>query len=58
MWIWLPHEYKGVGKMEIRVMNWSYIYGYVSFGLGVLFLLGLIGFTWVALHKIRQRPVR
>jgi hypothetical protein len=38
-------------------MEWSHIYGYISFGVGTLLLLSLIGFTWVALRKIRQRPV-
>jgi hypothetical protein len=31
--------------------------GYVSFGLVFLALLGLIGFTWWALRKIRGCPV-
>jgi hypothetical protein len=50
-------KYKGVPKLRIRTMEWSYIYGYVSFGLVLLLLLGLIGFTWIALRKIRGRPV-
>jgi hypothetical protein len=37
-------------------MDLAYIHGYVSFGVVTLFLLGLIGFTWIALHKIRQHP--
>jgi hypothetical protein len=48
----LNHEYKDVSKLRTKVMEWSHIYGYVSFGLGLLFLLGLIRFTWVALRKI------
>jgi hypothetical protein len=39
-------------------MEHVYIYGYVSFALGVLFLLGLIGFTWMALCRISDAPVR
>jgi hypothetical protein len=54
--MWLQGKYKGVSKQRIRTMESLHIYGYVSFGL-VLLLLGLIGFTWVALHKIREPPV-
>jgi hypothetical protein len=53
----IDNEYKVLSKLRIRAMDWSYIYGYISFGLGLLFLLGLIGFTWMALRKIRSRPV-
>jgi hypothetical protein len=53
----IDNEYKVLSKLRTRVMDWSYIYGYISFGLGLLFLLGLIGFTWMALRKIRSRPV-
>jgi hypothetical protein len=58
MWMWLQHKYKDVAKLRTKVMEWAYIYGYVSFGMGILFLLGLNGFTWVALRKIRQHPFR
>jgi hypothetical protein len=37
-------------------MKWTLIYGYVSFGMGTLFLVGLIGFTWVTLRKICNCP--
>jgi hypothetical protein len=53
----INNEYKVLSKLRTRAMDWSYIYGYISFGLGLLFLLGLIGFTWMALGKIRSRPV-
>jgi hypothetical protein len=55
--MWLQSKYKGVSGSRTRTMEWSYIYGYVSFGLVLLLLLGLIGFTWMALRKIRGRPV-
>jgi hypothetical protein len=54
----VDNEYKALSKLRTKIMDWSHIYGYVSFGLGLLFLLGLIGFTWVALRKIRGRPYR
>jgi hypothetical protein len=57
MWVQVLNEYKGVSKLRTRIMELSYIYGYVSFGLVLLLLLGLIGFTWMALRKIRGRPV-
>jgi hypothetical protein len=38
-------------------MDPSYIWGYVSFGLVLLALMGLVGFTWWALRKIQSRPV-
>jgi hypothetical protein len=38
-------------------MEPSYVYGYVSFGLVLLLLLGLIGFAWMALRNIRGCPV-
>jgi hypothetical protein len=49
MWRLGQIKYKGVDKKRIRTMECVYIYGYVFFAMGVLFLLGLIGFTWVAL---------
>jgi hypothetical protein len=45
-------EYKNVSKPRTMSMEPSYIWGYVSFGLVLLALLGLIGFTWWALRKI------
>jgi hypothetical protein len=50
------HKYKDVAKLRTKIMEWSYIYRYISFGVGLLFLLGLIRFTWVALRKICQCP--
>jgi hypothetical protein len=54
----LENEYKDECKLRPKIMEWSSIYGYVSFGLGLLFLLGLIRFTWMALHKIQGHPVQ
>jgi VanZ family protein len=48
---------KAYPKQRTRIMDPSHIFGYVSFGLVLLLLLGLVGFTWVALHKIRSCPV-
>jgi uncharacterized membrane protein YqjE len=39
------------------IMEPSYIWGYMLFGLVLLVLLGLIGFTWWALRKIRGHLV-
>jgi hypothetical protein len=39
-------------------MEHVYIYRYASFALGVLFLLGLILFTWMALQKIQNTLTR
>jgi hypothetical protein len=50
-------EYKDVSKPRIMAMEPSYIWGYVSFGLVLLALLGLIRFTWWVLRKIRGCPV-
>jgi hypothetical protein len=50
-------KYKGMSKLREMTMNPSYIWGYVSFGLVLLALMGLIGFTWWALHKIQRHPV-
>jgi hypothetical protein len=49
-------EYKDMDEMRTKIMEHVYIYGYISFTLRVLFLIGLILFTWVALRKIHQRP--
>jgi hypothetical protein len=51
-------KYKGIDKMRTRIMEHMYVYGCVSFALGVLFLIGLILFTWVALWKIQNVPAR
>jgi hypothetical protein len=51
-------EYKDPLKKRIRVIEHVYIYGYVSFAMGVLFLLGLIGFTWIALRRIHVVPAQ
>jgi hypothetical protein len=37
-------------------MEHVFIYGYMSFSLVVLLLIGLIVFTWVALRKIHNVP--
>jgi hypothetical protein len=46
------NEYKDMSKMSIMAMDPSFIWGYVSFGLVLLALMGLVVFTWWALHKI------
>jgi hypothetical protein len=51
-------KYKGADKRRIKTMDCMYIYRYVFFAIGLLFHLGLIGFTWVALWKIHNTPVR
>jgi hypothetical protein len=51
-------EYKCTDKRRTMVMEHVYIYGYVSFAVGVLFPLGLILFTWIALQKIRNVPTQ
>jgi uncharacterized membrane protein YdcZ (DUF606 family) len=43
-------------EVGIKAMEHVFIWGYVSFGVGVLFLIILILFSWFALRKIRQRP--
>jgi hypothetical protein len=48
------YKYKGITKMRITIMEHVYIYKYVSFTLGVLFLIGLILFMWVVLQKIQS----
>jgi hypothetical protein len=45
-------KYKVVSKPRTMTMDPSYIWGYISFGLVLLALLGLIGFTWMVLCKI------
>jgi hypothetical protein len=54
--VWSLEEvkYKGMDKMRTKIMEHVYIYGYVSFTLWVLFLIGLILFTWIALQKIQN----
>jgi hypothetical protein len=42
-------EYKEMDKRRIGTIEYVYIYRYVSFTVGLLFLLGLILFTWMAL---------
>jgi hypothetical protein len=57
--VWDEHygtEYKGTDKGRTKAMEHVDIYGYVSFAVGVLFLLGLILFTWIALWKIHNVP--
>jgi hypothetical protein len=50
-------KYKYKGSIRMR-MEHVFVYGYISFAFGVLFLLGLIFFMWVALRKIRNVPHR
>jgi hypothetical protein len=52
------YKYKGIIQRRMNIMEHVFIYGYVSFGLVVLFLMGLIVFTWVALRKIHNVPHR
>jgi hypothetical protein len=52
------YRYKGIIQRKMTIMEHVFIYGYVSFGLVVLFLIGLIVFTWVALRKICNVPHR
>jgi hypothetical protein len=51
-------KYKVIDKMGTKVMERVFIYRYVSFVIGVLFLIGLILFSWIALRKIRGVPAR
>jgi hypothetical protein len=46
------YKYKGIIQKRMTIMECVFIYRYVSFSLVVLFLIGLIVFTWVALRKI------
>jgi hypothetical protein len=52
MWRLGQIKYKGTDKRRIETMEHVYIYRYVTFAMGVLFLLGLILFSWIALRKI------
>jgi hypothetical protein len=47
-----------MNKYRVEVMDCVYIYGYVSFGLVSLFLIGLIVFSWVALQRVCQYSFR
>jgi hypothetical protein len=51
------NEYKDTPKLRMMTMDPSYIWGYISFGLVLLALMGLVVFTWWVLRKIRSRPV-
>jgi uncharacterized membrane protein YqjE len=55
-YVW-KNQYKDMPKLRIMTMDPSYIWGYVSFGLVLLALIGLVVFTWWALRKIRSRPL-
>jgi hypothetical protein len=55
-YVW-KNEYKDTSKMSIMTMDPSFIWGYVSFGLVLLALMGLVVFTWWALRKIHSCPV-
>jgi hypothetical protein len=46
------YKYKGIINLRITIMEHVFVYGYVSFALRVLFLIGLIFFMWFALRKI------
>jgi hypothetical protein len=39
-------------------MDHAFVYGYIAFALGVLSLIFLIIYSWRALWKIRQVPVK
>jgi hypothetical protein len=58
IWMLGEYKYKGMDKMRTKTIEYVYIYGYVSFALGVLLLIGLIVFMWIALRKIRNIPAR
>jgi hypothetical protein len=57
VWVQVQDKYIRCHQTENKTMELSYVYGYVSFGLVLLLLLGLIRFTWMALCKIRGCPV-
>jgi hypothetical protein len=46
-------KYEVIDEMGTKVIEHVFIYGYASFVIGVLFLIGLILFSWIALRKIR-----
>jgi hypothetical protein len=56
--VWWYNKYKGMHKRGVEGMDRIYVYGYVSFGLVSLFLIGLIVFSWLALQKICQCSFR
>jgi hypothetical protein len=58
VWTLDEKEYKGIDKMTTKTIECVYIYGDASSVLGVLLLLGLILFTWMALWKIWNAPTR
>jgi hypothetical protein len=49
---------KSYTKMRTKAMERVFIYGYISFAFGVLLLIGLVVFTWIALKKICCDSVR
>jgi hypothetical protein len=51
-------KYKVIPRMRTRAMEHVYIYGSMSFTLGMLLLIGMILFTWIALRKIQCALVR
>jgi hypothetical protein len=55
-YVW-KNKYKDTSKVRIETIDPSFIWGYVSVGLVLLALMGLVVFTWWALRKIRSRPV-
>jgi hypothetical protein len=58
MWRLGQIEYKDIDRRTTKAMECVYIYGYICFAMGVLFLLGLILFTWIALRKIHNAPTQ
>jgi hypothetical protein len=51
-------KYKVIDEMGTKVMECVFIYGYASFAVRVLLLIGLILFSWIALRKIQGALVR
>jgi hypothetical protein len=51
-------KYKVIDEMGTRVIECVFIYRYASFVIGVMLLISLILFSWIALRKIWGIPVR
>jgi hypothetical protein len=43
--VWSKYKYKGMHKWRVEVIDRVYVYGYVSFGLVTLFIIGLVMFS-------------
>jgi hypothetical protein len=52
------YKYKGVTRVRITIMEHVFIYRYISFAFGILFIVGFILFMWVALRRIHNVPHR